>query len=101
MALLRVDTPGKPNIVRVELDGNTNARLRRYSRYTDNGTIQSIVKGALNFVFDADKDFVEWEKQPANQVEPERKKRNKRGASAPPEGGAAPHTPAAAATAKK
>jgi|SRR5579883_65265 len=82
MALLRVDTPGKPNLVKIELDGNTHARLRRYSRFTNNGTVHSIVKSALNYCFDADKEFLEWEKDPANQQEPESPKRRRRGTPA-------------------
>jgi hypothetical protein len=100
-ALLRVDTPGKPNIVKVELDGNTHARLRRYSRFADNGTVHSIVKSALNYAFDADQEFIEWEKQPENQQEPERPKRKRRGPSAPASAGTSGHDAAAGAAAKK
>ena len=98
MPLLRVDTPGKPNILKIELDGNTHARLRRYSRYTANGTIHSIVKSALNYAFDADKEFAEWEKNPDNQTEPEPRKRRKRGAASTSTDATAP---GASATAKK
>ncbi|HET6844858.1 MAG TPA: hypothetical protein VFK06_24725 [Candidatus Angelobacter sp.] len=98
MSLLRVDTPGKPNKISVDLDGNTHKRLRAYSRFSGNGTINSIVKSALNYAFDQDTKFVEWEKDPENQVEPEIRKRRKRGESASPEGGA---SSAAAAAAKK
>ncbi len=101
MALLRVETPGKANILKIELDRHTMARLRRYSRFTDDGTFHSIVKGALNYVFDADKDFVEWEKVPENHAEPEGGRRKKKGGVTPPEGGAAPQVPGAAGTARK
>lgn len=101
MPLLRVDSPGKPNNINIEFDENTHARLRRYSRFTNNGTIHSIVKAALNYCFDADKEFVEWEKQPENQKEPERQKRRRRTASAPASAGTSAHESAAAGAGKK
>ena len=78
MPLLSVDPPGKKNVLRVQLDGNTAARLRRYSRFTNNGTIDSIIKAALGYAFDGDKEFLEWEKDPENQKDPETPKRQKR-----------------------
>lgn len=98
MPLLRVESPRKPNIFRLQLDRNTADRLRRYSRFAADGTIDSIITSALNYSFDADKEFVEWEKKPENQLEPDPPKRKLR----PSENGVN-STPSAAteATAKK
>jgi hypothetical protein len=89
MPLLSVDPPGKKNVLRVQLDGNTAARLRRYSRYASNGTIDSIIKAALGYAFDADKEFIEWEKNPDNQADEETTKRRGPRTSAPPDGASA------------
>jgi hypothetical protein len=86
--LLNVEPPGKKNIIRVQLDGNTASRLRRYSRYASNGTMDSIIKAALVYAFDADKEFIEWEKNPENQAEEETAKRRGPRPSAPPDGAA-------------
>jgi hypothetical protein len=99
MALLRVESHGKPHVVRVQLDGKTAARLRRYARFANDGTIDSVVKAALNYSFDADKEFVEWEKDPENQKEVERPKRSPRAATGGENGNSA--AAAAANAAKK
>jgi hypothetical protein len=99
MPLLRVDSPGKPNLFRIQLDGNTAARLRRYSRFTSGGTIDSITKAALTYAFDADKDFLTWEANPENLKEPEAPKRAKKGAAAtPPDSGMSAAATAGGAT---
>jgi hypothetical protein len=66
MPLLTVEPKSKPHILKVELDGNTHARLTRYCAFTNNGSENSVIREALKYVFDKDDEFLTWEKNPEN-----------------------------------
>ncbi len=85
MPLLRVDSKGKPHILRAQLDGNTATELKLYARFAGDTTTDAVIKAALLHVFEQDKEFLEWKKNPDNLKEPERSRRNRNhNKSAPP-----------------
>jgi hypothetical protein len=77
MALLRVESKGKPHTIKAQLDGNTAAELKLYARFAGDATLDAVIKAALAHVFDQDKDFHEWKKNPDNLKDPERPQRRK------------------------
>lgn len=66
MPLLAVEPKSKPHTLKVELDGNTYARLMRYCAFTHNGSESSVIREALKYAFDKDDEFLAWEKNPEN-----------------------------------
>jgi len=66
MPLLSIVPTSKSKFMKIELDGSTSERLRRYCSFSGNGKESSVIREALNYVFDADKEFTEWQKNPEN-----------------------------------
>jgi len=77
MALLRVDSKGKPHTIKTQLDGNTAADLRLYARFAGDTTTDAVIKAALIHAFEQDTEFLEWKKKPENLQEPQRPQRKK------------------------
>ena len=88
MPLLTVEPKSKPHNLKIELDGNTFARLMRYCAFTHNGSEHSIIREALKYVFDKDDEFLAWEKNPENGNAVFRPAAPKKRAAASPAGAA-------------
>ena len=59
MPLIQSDPKGKKISLTIELDRKTNATLKKYVRFCRADT-QKVVAGALQRLFEQDKEFVAW-----------------------------------------
>jgi len=89
MPLLRVESKGKPHILRLQLDGNTVTELKHYARFLGDASLDSVMKEALKHVFSTDHEFTEWKKNPENLQEPPKATRQRVNAKPPELSGAA------------
>ena len=82
MPLIEAEDKRKPEEIQIKLHPDLAAELRDYARYAGGSSLHHIVSGALNRLFDADREFKQWRKDnPAGATEFSGKSRQRRGKS--------------------
>jgi hypothetical protein len=82
MPLIEAEDKRKPEEIQIKLHPDLAAELRDYGRYAGGSSLHHIVSGALNRLFDADREFKQWRKDnPAGATQVPAKNPQRRGKS--------------------